>query len=147
MAKKDLRLLEPGEDKDGDIIDFCEDIIETKNLNVDLRFVYISNPKQKQLIKITKVPDTYAIAMKKEILVQINETYFDMITEEEIKKILIEQEIDKIEIDGEKGTIKIAKHSVSTNFGIVNKYTFENVQKAIETENHLEEQIKERKQE
>jgi hypothetical protein len=135
-------LVEGDEENGGDIVDFFNEIIDEKNLSLDLNFSFVTYNKQKALIKLTKIPDHYSILTKTDVLVTINDVYFDEIGEDEIRRILFEQEIDKIETDMEKMTFKIAKHNVSTSLGIVNKYTFENVQRAIEVENALDEQIK-----
>lgn len=145
MAKDDLKTIDSNDVENGDIVELFETIVEEKNFSMIINFAYQINPKQKQLIKLTKIPDPYSVAMNKDILVQFNGEYFDFIEDDDMRKILFEQEIDKIETNIEKNTIKIGKHTVSTNLGIVNKWTFDKVQNAIEIESHLDEIISEKK--
>lgn len=145
MAKTDLEMLT--KEEHSDIIELFEEVLEEKNLEISLNFEYQGNKKLKKLLKLVKIPDQYSIAMKKDILVQINIEYFDLLDDNEIKKILIEQEIDKIEYNLSKGTWKLGTYAVTTNFGIIDKWTYDKVGKAIETEKLLAEQLKEKNKE
>ena len=147
MSKELIAIGNDPESEYSYIIEEYEKVIENKNFSIELRFEYQINPKQKQLVKLTKIPDQYAISMNKDILVQFNAEYFDLIDEDELRTILLEQEIDKIETNLEKGTISIGKHTVSTNIGMVNKWSFEKIQRAVEVEEHLKEQMKDKKSE
>ena len=119
---------------DKEYIDYIEKIMLNFNLPVTMRYYYQNNSKQKRLIKISKIPDHYAVAINADILVHVNEEYFDAM-DEEIKKILIEQELDKIEFNLDKGTFKITSTGrINTSTGFINKYTFENVSRAVQVE-------------
>lgn len=136
MAKDCFNKLE------SDIIDFFEDRLKNFNIPIDISFEYLSNSKQKsQLIKLTKIPDQYSVLLNKDILVQVNEEYFDAF-DEDAKKILFDQEIDKIQFNLEKGTFKLGKSNINTSQGIVEKYSYEQVQRALEIERLYEEQKK-----
>jgi hypothetical protein len=145
MAKTDLEMLL--KEDHSDIIELFEDILEEKNLEISLNFEFQGNKRLNKLLKLIKIPDQYSLAMNKDVLVQFNIDYFDLLDDDEIKKILIEQEIDKIEYNLSKGTWKLGNYAVTTNFGIINKWTYNKVGKAIETEKLLSEQLKEKKKE
>ena len=119
-----------------DIVNFFNSILTDKNFPVNLKFYFQSVSTQKQLIKLTKIPDQYATAMNKDILVQISNDFFDNLEDDDnlIKRILIDQEIDNIEFNLDKGSFKIGKPSFNSNLGIIQKYTFDNVKRALEVE-------------
>jgi hypothetical protein len=119
-----------------DIVDFFNSILTDKNLPVDLKYYFQSVSTQKSLVKLTKIPDQYNAAMNKDILVQVNEDFFDHLAEKDdlIKRILFEQEIDNIEFNTDKGTFKIGKPNFTSNLGIIQKYTFDKVKRAQEVE-------------
>jgi hypothetical protein len=145
MPKENFKMLSKKDD--ADIIDFFEEIYEEKGIPFNLKFEFQSNTKLKQLIKLIKIPDQYSVIMSKDVLVQFNTEYFDLLDDEEIKKILIEQEIDRIEYNLQKGTWKLGSYGISTNFGMVDKWSSEKVIEAIEAEKLLEEQLREKKKE
>lgn len=118
---------------DNDIIEFFESRFVKFNMPLDLRFLYQDVTTQKQLVKLVKIPDFYAYSLKKDILVQINSIYFDDF-DEEINTILIDSAIDMIVTDLEKGTFKINKANFVTSKGILDKYSYDKVYRAIETE-------------
>lgn len=118
-----------------DIVQVIEKIMLNFNLPVSLRYYYQNNDKLKKLIKIAKIPDHYAVALGADILVHVNSEYFDNLDDEEIKRILIEQELDRIEFNLDKGTFKInATGRINTSSGIIEKWTYDNVYRAIQSE-------------
>lgn len=138
MAKENFKELEK------DIVEFFVERLNTFNIALDLKFEFQSSCKQKQLIKLTKIPDHYSVIMDKDILVQVNEEYFDAFSteDEDINKILFDQCIDLIETDLDKGTFKIGKANFSATEGIIEKYTYDKVQRAVEVERLYEDQKK-----
>ena len=104
-------------------------VFNKKSFPVNIGFLFLGNEKQKELIKISKVSDVYAFALKKEILVSINEDLMNVFDEESIT-ILLEQEIDKININIETGKIKLVKTDLNTFSSLVNKYGVEKVARA-----------------
>jgi len=138
MAKENFKELEK------DIVEFFVERLNGFNIPIDLKFYYQSNCKQKQLVKLTKIPDQYSVILNKDILVQVNEEYFDAFSteDEDINKILFDQCIDLIEYDLDKGTFKIGKANFSATEGIIEKYTYDKVQRAIEVERLYEDQKK-----
>lgn len=121
---------------DQDIIDKFKDIEKEFALSLDFKYVFQANTKQKCLILIKKLPDNLAVLLKSELIVTVNEKYFDLM-DDEIIQILFEQEIDKIHPNMEKGTIKLVQPSLKTTSGMVKKYTYEGIERAYETEKLL----------
>lgn len=128
-----------------DVIDYFSKIEKTFAMPMDIRFVFVSNSKQKKLIKISKIADTYSYLLNADILVSFNEDYFDNF-DEQSKQILIEQEIDKIEFDLEKGVIKIKVPEINTSSGIIEKFTLKLVENANKLEKEYEKQKKDKKE-
>jgi hypothetical protein len=116
-------------------------VFNKKSFPVNIGFLFIGNEKQKELIKISKVSDVYAFALKKEILVSINEDLMNVFDEESIT-ILLEQEIDKININIETGKIKLVRTDLNTFSSLVNKYGVEKVARANKVEELYQEQKK-----
>jgi hypothetical protein len=144
MTKEHLKqLIKNDEEKGGDIVKFFENIINNFNIPVDLKFYYQSNSKLKQLLKLSKIPDNYAAALNKDILIQVSEDYFDTL-DDKAKTIIIETQIDRIIFNSDNGTFKIGQPSVSTNSGIIDKHTWIEVNRAIELEKEYEKQKKDK---
>ena len=119
-------------DLDTDIIDQIEKQIKEFAFAMDLKFIYQTNNKLKQLIQVKKLPDNYAVLLSAEILIVVNDDYFDRV-DEDIQTILIDQELDKIEMNFQKETFRITQPGLKTSFGIVEKFTYERVERAIES--------------
>ena len=133
-------------DLDEDIISYINNIENEFGFAINLKYIFQANTKQKTMIKIIKLPDHYQHLLKADILVSINELYYNSF-DEDIREILMMQELDKIEINLVKGTIKIGQPSLKTSLGIVKRFTYEKVEKAIEVEKLFEEQQKEKEKE
>jgi len=114
------------------IIEYFNEMQKKVSLPVDLKYVYQADSKQKTLIKITKIPDKYAVLLNAELIVTFNEDYFDAF-DDESKNILVDQELALIEFNLDKGTLKIAKPDFITSSGVVKKYGVE----AVERANHV----------
>jgi hypothetical protein len=141
MAKEDFSKLSD------DIVEYIKKIERDFNLPMDITFHYLSNKKQKCLIKFTKIPDQYACesSMNADILVIVNEEYFDNFDDDN-KKILVEKEYDKIDFNFEKGIIKLSNPKISVNSGFVAKHTWKKVDDALKLEELFEQQKKEKKE-
>lgn len=129
-----------------DIIDYFNERFEKISLPIDLSFLFQKNNKKKQLITLTKIPENYAYALKKQIIVEINDVYYDNFNaeDENITKILFDQEIDRIEANLEKGTFKLVQPNFKASKGIIEKYGFEEVDRAMEVESLFEKQQKDK---
>jgi len=123
---------------DQDIIDFFKDLEKDFAFALDINYLFQTNTKQKHLITVKKVPDNFAVLLNSEIIVTVNENYFNLM-DDSIRRILFEQEIDKIVPNLEKGTLKIVQPSLKTTAGIVKKFTYESVERANETQRLLAE--------
>lgn len=104
-------------------------IFNKKTFPVGIKFQFQGYEKQKELIKVQKIPDQYSFILQKEILITFNEDLMSVFDEESIT-ILIEQEIDKININMDTGKIKLIKTDLNTFSSLVNKYGVEKVSRA-----------------
>ena len=109
------------------------EIFNKKSFPVNIKFLFQGNSKQKQMIKVSRIPDQYAFSLNKELLVSVNEDLFDVFDEDSIT-ILIEQEIDKININMESGKIKLVSTDLNTFSSIVNKWGVDKVARANKVE-------------
>ncbi len=124
-----------------DIITYFKGIESSFAMPMDVKFTFVANSKQKKLIKISKIADTYSYLLDSDILVVFNEDYFDNF-DDNSKQILIEQEIDKIEFDLEKGTMRIVTEpEIHTSSGIIEKFSL----KAVENANKLQKEYEKQK--
>ena len=120
------------------------EVFNKKSFPVSIKFQFIGCEKQKELIKVSKIPDHFAFFIQKEIFVSINDDLMSVFDDESIT-ILIEQEIDKININIETGKIKFIKTDLNTFSAIVNKYGVEKVARANKVEELYQEQKKDGK--
>jgi hypothetical protein len=116
------------------------EVFNKKSFPVSIKFQFVGCEKQKELIKVSKIPDHFAFVIQKEILVSINDDLVSVFDDESIT-ILMEQEIDKININIETGKIKFVKTDLNTFSAIVNKYGVEKVSRA----NQVQELYKDQK--
>jgi hypothetical protein len=120
------------------------EVFNKKSFPVSIKFQFVGCEKQKELIKVSKIPDHFAFILQKEILVSINDDLMSVFDDESIT-ILVEQEIDKININIESGKIKFVKTDLNTFSAIVNKYGVEKVARANKVEELYQEQKKDGK--
>ena len=122
-----------------DSINLFNQIFDTKAFPLGINFAFIGHEEQKELIKITKVPDQYNFLLQNELLVCMNEELLTKFDEESIT-ILIEQELDKISINLDTGKIKFVKPNLSTFTSLISKYGLEKVGRANQIEDLYNEQ-------
>jgi hypothetical protein len=144
MAKQKLTKEEIYSELEQDIVDFFNERMDNFTIPIDFKFYFQKNLKQKQLIKLTKIPDQYAVMLDKDILVSVNADYFDAFSteDEKINEILFDQCIDLIEYNSENGTFKLGKENFTATQGIIEKYTYDAVSRAKEVERLYEDQKK-----
>ncbi len=111
------------------IVEYFQEKQKKLSLPVDLKYVYQADDKQKTLIKVSKIPDKFAVLLDAELLVSFNEDYFDAF-DDESKSILVEQELALVEFDLDKGQLKIGKPDLITSSGIIKKYGVDAVGRA-----------------
>lgn len=128
-----------------DSVDKFYEIFNKKSFPVSIKFQFIGNEKQKELVKVSKVSDQYAFLLQKELLVSINEDLLNVFDDESVS-ILLEQEIDKVNINIETGKIKLVKTDLNTFSSLVNKYGVEKVARANKVEELYKEQQKDAEQ-
>lgn len=147
MAKKKLTKEETYLEISPDIEEFFQKRLENFCIPVEFKFQLQINLNQKQLIKISKIPDNYSILLKKDLMISINSEYFDSFNSRDAKtnEILFDQCIDLINYDMNDGTVKIGKENFTATIGIIEKYTYANVQEAKEMEKLFQEQLKDKK--
>jgi len=117
------------------------EVFNKKSFPVSIKFQFIGCEKQKELIKVSKIPDHFAFVIQKEIFVSINDDLMSVFDDESIN-ILLEQEIDKINMNIETGKIKLIKTDLNTFSSLVNKYGVEKVARANKVEELYKEQQK-----
>lgn len=127
-----------------DAEDAFYEVFNKKSFPVGIKFLFQGNEKQKEMIKISKIPDQYSFVMEKEIMVSINEDILNVFDEESVI-ILMEQEIDRININIQSGKIKLIKPDLSTFSSLINKYGVEKVARANKVEELYQEQVKDGK--
>jgi len=128
-----------------DSIDRFYEVFNKKSFPISIKFQFMGNEKQKELIKVSKITDQYAFLLEKELLVSINEDLLNVFDEESVS-ILLEQEIDKININIDSGKINIENTDIKTFSSLVNKYGVEKVARANKVEDLYHEQKKDAQQ-
>jgi hypothetical protein len=108
-------------------------VFTKKSFPFNVGFEFIGCESQKNLIKISKLPDQFTFLLEKELLVQINDDLMNVFDEESIQ-ILIEQEIDKISVNMDTGKIKMVKPDLTTFSSLINKYGIEKIARANKVE-------------
>lgn len=116
-------------------------IFNKKSFPVSLKFQFIGDSKQKNVISITKITDKYSFILEKELLISINEDLMNAYDDESVE-ILFEQEIDKININIDSGKIKLVKTDLNTFSSLVNKFGIDKVARANKVEELYQEQQK-----
>jgi hypothetical protein len=121
-------------------------VFNKKTFPLAVKFQFVGSETQKNLIKISKLPDQYSFLLEKELMVMVNEDLMSVFDDESIT-ILIEQEIDKVSIDTQSGKIKMIKPDLTTFSSLISKYGVDKVAKANQVEDLYQQQVKDGKQE
>jgi hypothetical protein len=129
-----------------DTQDTFYEVFNKKTFPLAVKFQFLGSESQKNLIKISKLPDQYGFLLEKELLVLVNEDLMSVFDDESIT-ILIEQEIDKISIDTQSGKIKMIKPDLTTFSSLISKYGVDKVAKANQVEDLYQQQLKDGKEE
>lgn len=116
-----------------DTISTFKAVFTKKSFPFNVGFEFVGCESQKNLIKISKLPDQFSFVLEKELLVQINEDLMNVFDEESIQ-ILIEQEIDKISVNMDTGKIKMVKPDLNTFSSLINKYGIDKIARANKVE-------------
>jgi hypothetical protein len=121
------------------------EVFNKKTFPVSIKFQFLGDEKQKDLIKIKLISPNYSFITQKDLLVTINEDTLNAFDDESVT-ILFEQEIDKINMNIETGKIKLVKTDLNTFSSLVNKYGVEKVARANKVEELYKEQKKDAEQ-
>lgn len=124
-----------------DTIDVFNGVFKKKSFPIDVKFQFVGCESQKNLIKISKIPDQFAFLLDRELLVTINEDLVNVFDEESVQ-ILIEQEIDKVSINIDTGKIKLVKPDLTTFSSLITKYGIEKIARANQVEELYDQQKK-----
>ena len=124
-----------------DTIKTFNDVFKKKSFPVEVRFQFVGAESQKNLIKITKIPDQFSFLLENDLLVSINDDLMSVFEDESIS-ILIEQEIDKVSINIDNGKIKLVKPDLTTFSSLITKYGIEKIAKANQVEDLYDQQKK-----
>lgn len=119
-----------------DTIEKVNELI-TKFVNspVRLDYAYIGDNKLKKLIKVSKISDSYAHVTKKQVMITINESLWDLLShEDDVVELLVREEFNTLCVNAESGKVKIEKPSFSSSNSIIEKYSFEYVKRAKDLE-------------
>ena len=127
-----------------DTIDDFYQTFNKKSFPLPIKFQFIGDSKQKNLIKIANIADDYAFILGKVLKISINEALLVAYDEESVT-ILFEQEIDKININIDSGKIKLVKTDLNTFSSLVNKWGVEKVARANKVEELYQDQQKDAK--
>lgn len=124
---------------DSSTIEEFNEVFNTKAFPRTINLEFVGSSSQKQMIKISKLPEWYTALHDKELLITINEDIIDAF-DEESQIILIEQELDKIEINIESGKMRLVRPDLTTFSSLINKYGVEKVGRANKVEELFSEQ-------
>lgn len=116
-----------------DTVETFKKVFQKKSFPFNIGFEFIGSENQKNLIKISKLPDQLQFILEKELMVQMNEDLISVFDQESVE-ILIEQEIDKISINMDTGKIKMIKPDLTTFSSLINKYGIEKIARANKVE-------------
>jgi hypothetical protein len=127
-----------------DTISTFFEIFNKKSFPLSIKFQFVGDQKQKELIKVSLINSKFSFLLGKEVLVSVNEDIMNAFDDESIT-ILMEQEIDKIYINIETGKMKLIKTDLNTFSSLVNKYGVEKVARANKVEELYQDQQKDAK--
>lgn len=116
-----------------DTIDTFKKVFSRKTFPLNVGIQFVGSESQKNLIKVSKLPDQYSFILDKELIVSINDDLMSIFDDDSID-ILIEQELDKVFYDSGTGKIKMIKPDLNTFSSLINKYGIDRVSKANQVE-------------
>jgi hypothetical protein len=127
-----------------------EDIVAEINQFIDenvvfatkLQYAFVGDTKQKNVITIKKIPDTYKLLYKREVLIIVNADLYTYVSQDEKSiELLLTEAFSGLSVNMESGAIKINRPNFITNDGVVEKYDLSEVKKAKDLEKSVREQI------
>lgn len=105
-------------------IDLYNQLIEQAGLSNFVNITILTNNKAKEIFKVNKANELLKYRTGDDIIIVLNETIFDQLTDEQ-RIIVAEESLASIHFDSDKDKIVISKPDVVTFSGILAKYSFD----------------------
>lgn len=123
-----------------------DDIIGVTNLNQFINYTILGVKKQREVIKIKKANPAIKYLNDFDAIFYLDEEVFDGLTD--IQRLyLIEDIVTSMEYNTEGDSLKLINNDVSTQSGVLNKYSLDVYLKLQQTIKDIKAQIKERESE
>lgn len=123
-----------------------DDIIGVTNLNQFINYTILGVKKQREVIKIKKANPAIKYLNDFDAIFYLDEEVFDGLTD--IQRLyLIEDIVTSMEYNTEGDSLKLINNDVSTQSGVLNKYSLDVYLKLQQTIKDIKAQIKEREAE
>ena len=103
---------------------FTEKIIAAGLDQHDITITIVSNNEAKEIFKVNKANDLLKYRTGDDIIIVLNETIFDQLTDAQ-RHIVAEEALASIHFDQDKDKIIITKPDVIAYSGILSKFTFD----------------------
>ena len=123
-----------------------DDIIGVAELDRFINYTIIGVKKQNEVIKAQKANPAIKYLSDYDIIFYLDEEVFDSLTEVQ-RLYLVEDIITSVEYNTERDAVKIVSPDVSTQSGVLNKYTLDVYLSLQQTIRDVKAQIKEREAE
>lgn len=135
-----FRFSELSEDIREEVQEFLDKYVTTP---VKLQYAFQADTRLKKLIKAEKVSDKYLVGMNgAQVLITVNESVWDLVSADiEALEILVREEFQGISIN-EKDVVKVQKPAFNSFKPIIEKYSFDQVDRAKELQKTVYEQVK-----
>ncbi len=106
------------------------ELLNKTSLPSYVRFKLVHNPKQKTITNVVKASDLYSNILslitgedyERLIVIILNEEWFDKLSDENLKTLVLEEALASVSYDMEKDRISIEKPNVQTFMTILKKY-------------------------
>ncbi len=114
-----------------------------------INYLFQGDNRLKSLIKVTKVPDLYALHTGgSQVHILLNEAVWDgYINDVDKLEIRLKEELGQIVLDAETNKIKLEKANFSSSLLLIDKFSFKAVKEAKELEKLILEQIADKESE
>lgn len=118
------------------------ELLNKTSLPSYVRFKLVHNPKQKTIANVVKASDLYSNILslitgedyERLIVIILNEEWFDKLSDENLKTLVLEEALASVSYDMEKDRISIEKPNVQTFMTILKKYGVDETIKVKEIE-------------
>lgn len=107
-----------------DTKDLYNKFIGLSGLDKYIKIVILSNPKSKDIFKISKASDILKYRAGDDVNIVINESILDQLTDEQ-REMVIQESLAGIHYDDEKEKLTLSKPDVVTHSGVISKFGFD----------------------